>query len=365
MSLRLAHQVLPVLAAVATSATASDPRSLEDAAAALLKHQLTTAATADGALAEQAWAAEVRRAAMTAVAKWPDEQLLSNGSALNLLLGEAGQRAHLAADLGVETRPVTGIAPPWLLAAIADRVGRVALAPGRTVAGSAAAPAPASGWVNTLEGSANWASPVVWSGPTVRDRVASYRAGGTRTRVRLAVGDLRAAWKMAESRGAAARLALDADVRELSWDAPLPLRLALQLPAWFVTAQGLVATTLVGLRSGDSCDGGSYSEYVVEGAFQAAVWGVLFLPDAAAAKAARVRRLPAPTDPEERGAAQQVGRLEVAWPDARMPRLHIVAKRFGDIWGSYAELPDSPSVYEGQARKPRISASGTPECALR
>lgn len=314
---------------------------------------------ADGAdAADAAWSAELRAAVLAMVRRWNGLELIEGGP-LSSALGAAGTAWGLGDGLIVEARSVQGRVPAWLQDALRQQVAAQAL-PARRLD----RPLRQQGWLGASRDgqsdTSGWEAPIVWAGPAVRDGVASYRSEGGQTRIRLAIGGGQDLWRIAQARGVAVRVSLDDGGQPLAWAAPLPLRLELQLPVWLVTPQELLPATLTVLRTGDSCAGG-HTELRLAGERQPPVWAVLFLPDEAAGRAARVRRIAPPPEPEGQSPqADAVSRLELSWPDRRLPTLHLVAKRFGDLWGSYVQQADRPPEQQG-----RLSAAGSPECAPR
>lgn len=323
------------------------------------EHLLRSArARAAGGDFESEWITELRTAALAEVAAW-DGPLLLEMESPGHALGLVAQQWTLADGLNMSGAPVEGLMPSWLVEAIRQRVSTQRL-PARAVE-------PELSWRSNAgeffygAPPIDWESAPVWSGPAVRDHAASYVYDAGTTRIRIAAGDAPGLWRIAQARGVAARLVLDDTGRAMSWYESLPLRLELKLPVWLVTAQELIPATLTGLRIGDACHGGGWTELRIDGQRRPAIWAVLFLPDEATARAARVKRLPSPApDPNASADAGAVSRLELSWPDDRLPALHLVAKRFGDIWGSYAELAQRPAD-----ENHRLSAAGSPECALR
>jgi hypothetical protein len=313
--------------------------------------------SADTEAADLAWAAEVRAAVLEAVQRWDGPQLLQTG-ALSDLLSLAAQTWKLDDGVNLQASVSTGLVPRWLQDAVRQQVSRQSL-PARRLD----KPSPAGEWMGaarwTEPGRLRWDLAAVWSGPAVRDGVAVYRNDGADTRIRLAIGDSHELWQLAQARGVAVRMALDDAGQPLPWGGPLPIHLELQVPVWLVTPQALLPAMLTAMRSGDSCQGG-YVEVRVAGDQQPPVWAVLFLPDEAAGRAARIRRLAPPPQPEGQSASGKTSRLELSWPDRRLPTLHLVAKQFGDLWGTYVELADHPPAGPG-----RLSAAGSPECVLR
>lgn len=315
---------------------------------------------ADAEAPDAAWSAELRAAVLPIVKRWDGLGLLKGGSLSGSHLGPASTGWGLGDGINLEARGVTGRVPGWLQEAVRLQVAAQGL-PARSLA----QPLPRDDW----QGAARWTEessrlvwdqPTVWAGPAVRDGVASYRSEGGQTRIRLAIGEGPELWQIAQARGVAVRMTLDDGGQPLAWSAPLPLRLELQLPVWLVTPQELLLATLTAWRNGDSCAGG-YTELRLAGERQPPVWAVLFLPDEATGRAARVRRITPPPEPEGQSPqADAVSRLELSWPDRRLPTLHLVAKRFGDVWGSYVRHADrSPETQS------RLSAAGSPECAPR
>jgi hypothetical protein len=306
--------------------------------------------------AEAAWARAVRAAVLAEVRSWTAQSLL-DGETPELLLSYGAQRLVLGEGLELVGAQLDAAIPEWLRDAMRQRIGELALTARSVEPGLAAGQWTASVRISEFD-PPDWSGPTVWSAPAVRDRAASYRSEGGSTTIRVAAGAAPLLWRMAAARGVAARLVLDDTGRELRWNGRLPLRVELRLPVWLVTPQGLVAATLTGARGGSACDGGGWTSLQVAGNSQPAVWAILFLPDAATARAARVQRVAAP--PKGPSGADQIGALEVSWAEQRLPALRIVAKRFGDVWGSYAEHVNPPAGKDGA---PRLSAAGTPECA--
>jgi hypothetical protein len=308
--------------------------------------------------ADAAWSAEWRAAVLAAVGRWDGPGLLLAGT-LAEQLGSGAQVWGLSEGLELESRPVGGRLPAWLQEALRRQVAAQVL-PARRLDN----PLPQDDWMGaplwTEPDKVQWDRPAVWAGPAVRDGVASYRSQGGQTRIRLAIGDPHALWQMARARGVAATLALDDEGQPLPWSARLPVRVQLQMPVWLVTPQELLPATLTAARTGDACEGG-YTELRLAGERQPPVWAVLFLPDEAAGRAARVRRIGPPPEPEGQSPqAGAVSRLELSWPDFRLPTLHLVAKRFGDVWGSTVRHAEPPPDSQGA-----LSAAGSPECAPR
>lgn len=306
---------------------------------------------------EAIWASALRAAVLAEVRGWSAQVLLDADSPA-ALLGHAAQVWTLGEGLQAQARDVDAVLPAWLQEAIRQRVSELAM-PARAAAAASAE----GGWIASTPyepDRVDWRRPAVWSGPAVRDRAASYRSEGGTTRIRVAVGSASLLWRLALARGAGVRMTLDDAGRELRWTGRLPLRLELRLPVWLATPQGLVAATLTGARADGPCDGGGWTALQVAGNQQPAVWAILFLPDEASARAAQVRRIATPAKGDQ-STADQVGALEVAWPDQRLPPIRLVAKRFRDVWGSYAELAQPASKDEAA----RLSAAGSPECALR
>lgn len=328
----------------------------------LLQEQLMRSARGPAAAsdAESAWLTALRAAMLSHVGSWDAPALLSMqspGSALwpAALQWGLGDGLNLSLD-----SPIEGPIPAWLADAIRRRVATQQL-PARTVEYPPVAGRWRAGRRYDGDLGIDWADAAVWSGPAVRDHAASYVQEAGTTRIRVAIGDGGELWQMALARGVAARLVLDDAGRALPWNERLPLRLELKLPVWLVTPQELIPATLTGLHQGDTCRGGGWTELRIDGQRRPPVWALLFLPDEATARAAIVKRLPTPAPDENNPtSAQAVGRLEVSWPDARLPALTLVAKRFGDMWGSYAELSQQPAD-----DRRRLSAAGSPECAVR
>lgn len=202
---------------------------------------------------------------------------------------------------------------------------------------------------------------LVWSGPAVKHGVAHYRSVGDHTVLRLssAAAHLDDLYRWAQRHGTALHFTLDGDA-PLALDRPVPVRVSLRLPVWLVTPQALLPATLTALRGGGPCLGGDWIELELPGQQQPAVWATLFLPDAATAAAASVRRLP-PEPPGPGSAATTVSRVELSWPDHRLTPLLLTAKQFGTVWGTQADvLVDD----HGQPSARRLSGSGTPACGL-
>lgn len=313
------------------------------------RQRLLQPAAAERDAADAAWAAEMRAPLLANVGRLTLAELFGGATLRSsALLGRRPWR-H---DEGLQFAPDPGdaFAPAWVQEALARRVAALSL--------PAAPPQPLRRDTWQAEDGRGAA---VWSGPAVRDGVAQYRSDGSGTRIRLAIGDAAQLHALAAARGAALRVQLDDAGRPLRWDEALPLKLTTALPVWLVTPQELLPATLTTLRTGSACDGG-HLELALAGPRQPPVWALLFLPDEATARAARVRRLPlpAPKPDEPAPVASQTSRLEVAWPDGTLPTLQVVAKRFGELWGSYAE---QPAAKDGES--PRLSAAGSPECAPR
>ncbi len=319
------------------------------------------AAAADGAAARRAdaaWAAEAREALLARVRLLDGPTLLQQADLAGPAI--AMPTAVLLSDgLSLSFPTIDGPMPPWLLAALRRQVASASL-PARRLD----QPLPTGTWLDSVPQAygdqTNWAQPAVWAGPAVRDGVADYRREGGHTRIRLAIGNGMALWELARSRGVAVRLRLD-DASANAFGAP-PLHMELQLPVWLLTPQQLLPATLTALRYRSDCALG-YTELQLAGDSQPAVWAVLFLPDEASGRAAQVRRIAPPPEPEGQVpglGARRSSRLEVSWPDGRLPALHVVARRFGELWGSYVQL-----AQPGAGDMRRISAAGSPECALR
>lgn len=248
--------------------------------------------------------------------------------------------------------------PDWAAPALRERLSAWA---GPTSARRTHAP---KGWDGELDATPGAA--LVWSGPAVKTGVARYQTTGTpgaeRTRVRLALWPAHTAalLRWTAPRGIALRLTLDDSTQPLSLALPVPVRIDVSIPVWLITPQGLQAATLKALHTGDACHGGSWADIEWPGSRQPAIWGTLFLPDAATAAAAQVRRLPAER-PTEGSAATSVSRLEVRWPGRQLNALLISAKQFGTVWGTQADV----LVYDdqGQPTARRLSGSGQPACS--
>ena len=249
--------------------------------------------------------------------------------------------------------------PDWVAPALRER-----LAAFRLTQWTQAAPRPPWVWDGEADNTVGQA--LVWSGPAVKDGVARYQvskvAGQERTTVRLAAWPDQTAslLRWAERHNLPLKLTLDTGTQPLSLAQAAPVRVDLSTPVWLITPQELLPATLKTLRTGDTCHGGGWVEVELPGNRQPAIWGTLFLPDAATAAAAQVKRLPA-EKPAEGSAAHTVSRVEVSWPDRRLNALLLSAKQFGTVWGTQTDV----LVFDhGQPVARRLGGSGKPACGI-
>ena len=268
--------------------------------------------------------------------------------------------------------------PGWLVEALARRVQKFSLT--RGVAKSIPKPL---GWQQDLPNRIDnqptghkEINAIAWAGPAVRDN-AQYveTTDSTRIRIDRTSYSLSELVNWANHRGLSLTLSLDSN-QPLVTGAPLPILARLVAPVWLVTPKGLVSAQLTGMHTGNACLGGGWLELEVSGSTKPAIWAILFLPEEALARSAVVNRQKPPPDTNtDDYLVASHSQLTVSWPDKRLSTLTITAKQFhwrnypqgekdmppilGTAWGTYIK-----TILPGEKDAVRISATGTPECAL-